>query len=1289
MTDQLEKKGRDVVSFPVPDVDAALPFTGERFTTVMTGGIEQEHRHRYLFALPYCEGKTVLDIASGEGYGSSMLAERAAQVTGVDISVEAIAHATKSYARENLQFIQGSATAIPLPEASIDVIVSFETIEHFAEHDAFVQEIRRVLRPDGLLIISSPNAEIYSETDGNHNEFHVRELTRQEFADLFATKFRNIRHFEQKATSASIIVPIQDKIEDGPTGFTTYRRIGPGQFEQKDGQLIRGVYSLIMASDVSLPHGAHWSVLEDERYASELFSVIQYNEYLISERDKEIDRLRSEASELLSVVKYNEYLISERLQELDEVRKEASELLSVVKYNEHLIDKQDGELSAAKEKLKKAETEAAGLSNSLAIALADVEQNKKLLAGASDALRERIFVLNETFAQLNSSRAHSEGLQRSLDAVLSSTSWRMTEPLRIAAGTLAKFSRLVSLHGLRAAQYLARRGVIDAMFGLADPVKRRQWFQPHASVTVQPDAAMMQRQQEAYLTASPKSAHQILSPNVVIIAELSLAQCAKYRVWQKRDHFRRLGIPVTVVDWTNHSEARNALQSATIAIWYRVPGYPEVLEIISEARRLGVQTFWEVDDLIFDEEAYQQNRNLASLSPELRRSVLSGVPLYRGALASVAHAIASTRVLGEQMKKAGADKVFIVENCLDAETLRAAEAARQGGARATKRPGEIRIIYGSGSKAHDADFACAADALAEILADNSAVILEIIGELTLPAVLEPFRGQVERTKFTVFTEYLERLSRADISLAPLESTLFNDAKSNIKYLEASILGIPSVCSRADAFVSAIAHGETGYLASSTDEWKSSLTALIDNEELRDQIGSAARARVLAEYSWTSVADSQVAPIISAFAPRTPKKLRVLTVNVYFAPQSFGGATIVAEELVSILAQEADLQVSVVTSHADPDLPDYAIRRYEAKHADCFAIKLPRFSTRSMDFENVEMRRVFRSVLDAVRPDVVHFHSIQGLSASLAEACLDLDIPYVITLHDAWWICERQFMVTSQHKYCFQEKIDLEVCRTCVPDFGFTLHRRIELSRILSLASALLAPSSFHRNLHIANGVLPDKIRVNKNGVKEPHSEYQKVVADHLRFAHVGGIGPIKGQDLVFKAFAELPHTNYQLKIVDNMGNLGVSAYGSYREGFNAQTVVVPAYSQATIDEFFAGVDVLLFPSQWKESFGLTVREALLRDVWVIVTDAGGAAEDVIDGVNGTIIPLTPEPSHEPLREAIRALLDDPAKLKAYQNPHKDRIVTFRQQAEELRKILEEVVEVHGELLLGKNALRGA
>ena len=188
-----------------------LPFTGERFVPGAAGEIWYEHWHRYHFALPIVAGRDVLDIACGEGYGSALLARRAARVTGADIAPTAIAHARARYAsRSNLYFREADCAALPFADASFDVVVSFETLEHIEAQEAFLDEVRRVLRPGGIVVLSCPNKAEYSDQRDHVNEFHYRELYRAELAALVGARFASARWFGQRPGFFSVVWPEQD-----------------------------------------------------------------------------------------------------------------------------------------------------------------------------------------------------------------------------------------------------------------------------------------------------------------------------------------------------------------------------------------------------------------------------------------------------------------------------------------------------------------------------------------------------------------------------------------------------------------------------------------------------------------------------------------------------------------------------------------------------------------------------------------------------------------------------------------------------------------------------------------------------------------------------------------------------------------------------------------------------------------------------------------------------------------------------------------------------------------------
>lgn len=166
-------------------------WTGERLETFIYSRDAIEHLHRYAIVSDYIKDKIVLDIACGEGYGSNILAEKAKQVYGVDIDNETINTAKKKYKKHNLQYSTGDASKIPFDDGSIDVVVSFETIEHHEHHNEMMSEIKRVLRPNGIVIISTPDKYYYSDLPKFQNKFHVKELYKEEFLSLIEKYFSN------------------------------------------------------------------------------------------------------------------------------------------------------------------------------------------------------------------------------------------------------------------------------------------------------------------------------------------------------------------------------------------------------------------------------------------------------------------------------------------------------------------------------------------------------------------------------------------------------------------------------------------------------------------------------------------------------------------------------------------------------------------------------------------------------------------------------------------------------------------------------------------------------------------------------------------------------------------------------------------------------------------------------------------------------------------------------------------------------------------------------------------
>jgi GT2 family glycosyltransferase/SAM-dependent methyltransferase len=260
----------------------ALSFTGERLTGEMQGQIEIEHLHRYFLAREASRGRDVLDIACGEGYGSALLAQVARSVVGVDVSDEAVRYAEQSYRRDNLRFLVGDARAIPASDASIDVVASFETLEHLYEQEQFLGECRRVLRPGGLLIISTPDREAYSPDGSVANPFHVRELDRAEFEGALRGVFPHVEILRQRPMIGSSILPLAPSATGEPA--LTFEQRGVDTFEVNEG-LPRALYFVAYCSDrpIRIP-------------SSSLYIETSQLEVRAAEISRQLETLRVEAA---------------------------------------------------------------------------------------------------------------------------------------------------------------------------------------------------------------------------------------------------------------------------------------------------------------------------------------------------------------------------------------------------------------------------------------------------------------------------------------------------------------------------------------------------------------------------------------------------------------------------------------------------------------------------------------------------------------------------------------------------------------------------------------------------------------------------------------------------------------------------------------------------------------------------------------------------------------------------------------------------------------------------------
>jgi SAM-dependent methyltransferase len=329
--------------FKLPVDTDGIRQTGERFHVGQRGEIEFEHYHRYLFAAQFCKDRDVLDVASGEGYGGFLLSQVARSVVGVDIDNAVVEYAGKTYGSDKLRFAHGSCLKLPASDRSFDVVVSFETLEHIREHDQFLEEVHRVLRPDGVLIISTPDRNVYSNPD-MPNPFHVLELTKSEFQKALSQQYSIIEMGVQKTTAGSVILPDRRGKVAMQVFHEDARIFAPSH------SLRSAPFLLAIASNVEVPP-IQWGILDCSAFIGEQRREIEQRDLnveqlvgQIRDRDGHIFAADGEIRRLIAEINERDQRLVAGNEELRRVGAKADSDLRIA-INE--IENRDRQLAAA------------------------------------------------------------------------------------------------------------------------------------------------------------------------------------------------------------------------------------------------------------------------------------------------------------------------------------------------------------------------------------------------------------------------------------------------------------------------------------------------------------------------------------------------------------------------------------------------------------------------------------------------------------------------------------------------------------------------------------------------------------------------------------------------------------------------------------------------------------------------------------------------------------------------------------------------------------------------------
>ena len=316
-----------------------------------------------------------------------------------------------------------------------------------------------------------------------------------------------------------------------------------------------------------------------------------------------------------------------------------------------------------------------------------------------------------------------------------------------------------------------------------------------------------------------------------------IPQCTRYRVLNKAEQLRKHGFAVKVV---NLSEFQLSIaQNASHIIIYRSPISPELLRLCHLAKDYEKPVFFDIDDLVFDTVYTDQLSYTQGLDPVEKGNYDAGVRNYGYMLENCDGAITSTNQLQEELKKYQS-KVLLNRNLASDDLI----AISSQHIKDYSQPSDIvKIGYFSGSISHNENFELIKPAIKQLLKKYSNVQLHIVGILDIPKDMKPFGNQIVTHDYVDWDKLPALISEVDINLAPLVDSIFNRAKSEIKWIEAALVKVPTVASKIGAFSDEVVDGETGLLATD-DEWFDKLESLVLSLELRQKLAESAYRAVL-------------------------------------------------------------------------------------------------------------------------------------------------------------------------------------------------------------------------------------------------------------------------------------------------------------------------------------------------------------------------------------------------------------------------------------------------------------
>lgn len=343
-----------------------------------------------------------------------------------------------------------------------------------------------------------------------------------------------------------------------------------------------------------------------------------------------------------------------------------------------------------------------------------------------------------------------------------------------------------------------------------------------------------------------------VKPGDILFIASGVGDSARYRSRHGAEELRLQGFSCSVTVQDNPWLPQYAEQFK-IFIFQRTLVTPAVEKLIARIKEQKKEIIFETDDLVFDPQYLQGREYFEKMNPLEKKLYAGGVG---GAILKDPYVKVCTTTnayLAEKLKEYN-KQVFIVPNKLSSEDLKIVEKIQNS---KFIIHNSIKIGYFSGTSSHDQDFATITEALVKMLEKYPQVRLVLAGPLKIGAEFECFSDRIERRPFASREKHLENIAGVAINLAPLEiGNPFCESKSELKFVEAGALGVPTIASATQTFQEAILDGLDGFVAKDTEEWENKLERLILSPELREDMGQKVKEKVLQKYATSSAKNEE-------------------------------------------------------------------------------------------------------------------------------------------------------------------------------------------------------------------------------------------------------------------------------------------------------------------------------------------------------------------------------------------------------------------------------------------------